>query len=204
MGGEIAQLITMTLPTFLVAIAGFVLAGIFMPKARTAAILVLIASLLSLVHIAYMCLQQFVLIEMLYDDKISSDLFALISSGIYNGLYLIISALMLGAAFSGRHQPVTNAPQNPAINTNAAPHRGGLVLTLGLLGVLLFAPVGIVAWILGNKDLAAMRQGNMDNSGEGMTLAGKVLGILATVMFIVGILVVIAAVAIVATSYRGF
>jgi len=37
-----------------------------------------------------------------------------------------------------------------------------------------------------------------------MTLAGKVLGILATVMFIVGILVVIAAVAIVATSYRGF
>ena len=99
---------------------------------------------------------------------------------------------------------MTNAPQNPAINTNAAPHRGGLVLTLGLLGVLLFAPVGIVAWILGSKDLAAMRQGNMDNSGEGMTLAGKVLGILATVMFIVGILVVIAAVAIVATSYRGF
>ena len=149
MGGEIAQLITMALPTFLVAIAGFVLAGIFMPKARTAAILVLIASLLSLVHIAYMCLQQFVLIEMLYDDRISGDLFGLISSGIYNGLYLIISALMLGAAFTGRHQPVTNAPQNTAINTNAAPHRGGLVLTLGLLGVLLFAPVGIVAWILG-------------------------------------------------------
>ena len=49
-----------------------------------------------------------------------------------------------------------------------------------------------------------MRQGNMDSSGEGMTLAGKVLGILATVMFLLGILAVIAGIVIVATSYRGF
>lgn len=204
MGPETIQLITMTLPTFLVAIAGFALAGIFMATARTASILVLIASLLSLLYIAFMLLQHFVLMEMLYDDKISGDLFGLISSSTYNGLYLIISALMLGAAFAGRHHAVTNTPKNPAINTGAAPHRGGLVLTLGLLGLLLFAPLGIAAWILGNKDLAAMRQGAMDNSGEGMTLAGKILGILATVLMIVAILLVIGAVMIVLSSYRGF
>lgn len=204
MGPETMQLITMTLPTFLVAIAGFVLAGIFMSKARTASILVLIASLLSLLHIAFMCLQHFVLLKMLYDDKISGDFFSLISSSTYNGLYLIISALMLGAAFAGRHHAVTSAPQSPAIDTDMAPHRGGLVLALGLLGVLLFAPIGIAAWILGNKDLAAMRQGTMDNTGEGMTLAGKVLGILATVLLILGSLLVIGTVVVVASSYRGF
>tara|TARA_Y100001934_G_scaffold243114_1_gene299402 strand:+ start:2235 stop:2846 length:612 start_codon:yes stop_codon:yes gene_type:complete len=202
--GNAIQLITMTLPTFLVAIAGFILAGIFMSKARTAAILVLVASLLGLVQIAFMCLQHLVLLEMLYDDRISPDIYALISTSVFNGLYLIISALLLGAAFSGRRYTLTSAPQSDAINPGAAAHRGGLVLTLGLLSVLLFAPIGIAAWILGNKDLAAMRQGTMDNSGEGMTLAGKVLGILATVLMILAIVLVIVAIAIVASNYRGF
>ncbi|MED5387517.1 MAG: hypothetical protein VX793_01595 [Pseudomonadota bacterium] len=202
--GETIQLITMTMPNFLVAVAGFVLAGIFMAKARTAALLVLIASLLSLFHMAFMAFQHFVMLEMLYDDKLSSDTYALVSTGVYNGLYLVISALMLGAAFSGRQHAVTTAPANPVSATRTRAHRGGLVLTLGLLGVLLFAPIGIAAWVLGNRDLAAMRQGSMDASGEGMTLAGKILGILATVMLILGIIVVIGTLIVLVSSYRGF
>lgn len=202
--GETIQLITMTMPNFLVAVAGFVLAGIFMAKARTAALLVLIASLLSLFHMAFMAFQHFVMLEMLYDDKLSSDTYALVSTGVYNGLYLVISALMLGAAFSGRQHAVTTAPANPVSTTGTRAHRGGLVLTLGLLGVLLFAPIGIAAWVLGNRDLAAMRQGSMDASGEGMTLAGKILGILATVMLILGIIVVIGTLIVLVSSYRGF
>jgi hypothetical protein len=41
---------------------------------------------------------------------------------------------------------------------------------------------GPIAWIMGNTDLAQIRAGTMDPSGEGMTQAGRVLGIVATVL----------------------
>jgi hypothetical protein len=78
------------------------------------------------------------------------------------------------------------------------------VLTFGLLGILLFAPLGIVAWILGSKDLNAMGSGNMDSSGEGMTTAGKVLGIIATVLMVIGLLVATAVLAVIAANFRAF
>ncbi|MGJ3254752.1 MAG: hypothetical protein ACFE0K_00345 [Alcanivorax sp.] len=78
------------------------------------------------------------------------------------------------------------------------------MLTFGLLGILLFAPLGIVAWILGSKDLNAMGSGNMDPSGEGMTTAGKVLGIIATVLMVVGLLVAMVVISIIAANFRAF
>jgi hypothetical protein len=59
------------------------------------------------------------------------------------------------------------------------PHRGATILVLGILGLLCTClPLGIVAWIMGNSDLAAMREGRMDRSGEGITRAGQILGII--------------------------
>lgn len=57
------------------------------------------------------------------------------------------------------------------------PHRGVLVLVFGILGIVSCFPLGIAAWVMGNADLAAMQRGEMDRSGEGMTRAGKVCGI---------------------------
>jgi predicted Zn finger-like uncharacterized protein len=69
------------------------------------------------------------------------------------------------------------------------PHRGPLVLVLGILGLLVFAPLGIVAWVLGNNDLKEMRAGRMDPEGESLTNAGRICGIIATIFMIGGVLV---------------
>jgi len=72
-----------------------------------------------------------------------------------------------------------------------APHRGAVILTLGIIGIalqlfcLLCAPfgiislcLGIVAWVMGNNDLREMSAGRMDPSGQGLTQAGKIMGII--------------------------
>ena len=63
-------------------------------------------------------------------------------------------------------------------------HRGALILTLGILSLVLcpLQVLGPVAWTMGNNDLAAMRSGRMDPSGEGITQAGRICGIIGTVL----------------------
>lgn len=201
----LAQLF-MQLPVFLVAIIGFVLAGIFMQRARKSAILVVIASIITLLQSALSIFNQMVLLDLMIDGVISETAYGVIVSGGFTLFYLAISGLLLAAVFTGRNggsinqQTTTTSTEAVAPASTQISHRGELVLTLGLLGLLLFAPLGIAAWILGNKDLASMREGIMDNSGEGMTLAGKVLGILASVLMVIGILLLFGAIVVVAGS----
>lgn len=63
------------------------------------------------------------------------------------------------------------------------PHRATLVLVLGILSLVVCAPIGIAAWIMGKKDLAAMRAGYMDPTGESTTQVGYILGIIGSVLF---------------------
>jgi hypothetical protein len=69
------------------------------------------------------------------------------------------------------------------------PHRGTLILVLGILGLVVCGPLGIAAWIMGSTDLKEMDAGTMDPSGRGQTQAGKICGIIATVLLIVGLVV---------------
>jgi hypothetical protein len=82
------------------------------------------------------------------------------------------------------------------------PHRGGMVLGLGLTSLLLFlgdscicccaiVPIvisgvgvglGIPAWVMGQRDLAKMRDGRMDDSGRGSTQAGWICGMIGTIL----------------------
>jgi hypothetical protein len=69
------------------------------------------------------------------------------------------------------------------------PHRGTLVLILGILSWVVFliccplGPIlGIASWVMGASDLTQMRQGMMDNSGYGMTQAGMIIGIINVVL----------------------
>jgi ferric-dicitrate binding protein FerR (iron transport regulator) len=66
------------------------------------------------------------------------------------------------------------------------PHRGGVVLALGIVGIVACWICGAVAWSMGNKDMAAMRAGVMDPTGEGMTQAGRICGMVGTILGIVG------------------
>ena len=69
------------------------------------------------------------------------------------------------------------------------PHRGTLILVLGILGLVLCAPLGIAAWIMGQGDLKQMDAGQMDPSGRSLTNAGRICGIIATILLALGIIV---------------
>ncbi len=90
-------------------------------------------------------------------------------------------------------QPYGQQPANPYNAPTAsgyqqahyAPHRGGLILTLGILAFFcnfLLIP-GIVAWSLGSSDLKEIKAGRMDPSGHGITMAGMILGIIMTCFY---------------------
>ena len=64
------------------------------------------------------------------------------------------------------------------------PHRGTLILVLGILGIVFCEPLGIADWILGNGDLKEMDAGTMDPSGRSITHAGRICGIVGTVRLI--------------------
>ena len=69
------------------------------------------------------------------------------------------------------------------------PHRGTTILVLGILSLVCCHPLGIAAWLMGNTDLKEMAAGTMDPSGQGTTNAGKICGIIGTVLTVIGVLV---------------
>jgi len=80
--------------------------------------------------------------------------------------------------------PPTPSPQADAIHY--APHRGALILTFGILGIACCFPFGIAAWIMGNNDMQQIEAGMMDPTGKSITNAGKICGIIGTILVIVG------------------
>jgi len=75
-------------------------------------------------------------------------------------------------------------------DTTVQPHRGSLILVFGILSLMTCFVFGIVAWIMGKGDLARMADGTMDPSGEGLTRAGVILGIVAACLNLLAFLMV--------------
>ncbi|MEE3369313.1 MAG: DUF4190 domain-containing protein [Planctomycetota bacterium] len=65
---------------------------------------------------------------------------------------------------------------------NVAPHRGTLILVMGLLSWFCCCGFGIVAWVLGSQDIKLMEAGQMDPSGLGITKAGYWIGIISLLL----------------------
>lgn len=76
-------------------------------------------------------------------------------------------------------------------NTHLRPHRGGLILALGVLGVVTCQLLGIMAWIMGSDDLKEIRAGRMDPSGEGLTQAGTVLGMISALLAAISLMIAV-------------
>lgn len=74
----------------------------------------------------------------------------------------------------------------------SVPHRGGIILALGILCWLFTCPVfSVMAWIMGASDLREMRAGRMDAQGMGLTQAGHILGVIYSLLWIVVLVVAI-------------
>jgi hypothetical protein len=71
----------------------------------------------------------------------------------------------------------------PAGGSSKLPHRGNAVLALGIVS-LFTVPIilGPIAWVMGGHDLKQMRAGVMDSAGEGATNAGRICGMIATLL----------------------
>ena len=66
-------------------------------------------------------------------------------------------------------------------------HRGGIILTLGILGIVLCFICGIIAWVMGKNDLRQMDAGTMDPAGRDLTQAGKICGIIGFIVGCIGV-----------------
>ncbi len=75
------------------------------------------------------------------------------------------------------------------MNGTLRPHRGGMILTFGILGLVCCVIFAILAWVMGSADLNEMAAGSMDPAGEGLTKAGKIMGIIGCALQVLGILV---------------
>jgi hypothetical protein len=63
------------------------------------------------------------------------------------------------------------------------PHRGTLILVLGILSLVLCGFfTGIPAWIMGKGDLAKIQAGHMDPEGVGPTKAGMICGMICCII----------------------
>jgi hypothetical protein len=69
------------------------------------------------------------------------------------------------------------------------PHRGTMILVFGILGLIVCFPFGVVAWVMGNTDLKAMDAGTMDPEGRGTTQAGKIIGMIATILTVLSLII---------------
>lgn len=59
------------------------------------------------------------------------------------------------------------------------------VLILGILGLVLCQILGPFAWVMGNKELAGIDAGRRPPENRGTAQAGRILGIIATVLLVV-------------------
>ena len=68
-------------------------------------------------------------------------------------------------------------------------HRGGVILALGIIGLVLCVICGIIAWVMGNNDLREMNAGRMDPSGRGLTKAGKICGMISVLLMLLWLMI---------------
>jgi hypothetical protein len=88
---------------------------------------------------------------------------------------------------NGGQPPIETVQAYPA-GQPVRPHRGVVILVLGILGLLCCFILGIIAWVMGSGDLREMDAGRMDPSGRGLTQAGKICGIISVVLWILWII----------------
>ena len=78
--------------------------------------------------------------------------------------------------------PAAPTVSQPPAQGGLKPHRGGAVLALGIIGLVLCFICGIIAWVMGKNDLRQMDARTMDPSGRGMTKAGKICGMIGVIL----------------------
>ena len=83
--------------------------------------------------------------------------------------------------------PTAPTVAQPPAQGALKPHRGGVVLTLGILGLVICFICGIIAWVMGKNDLREIDAGTMDPTGRGLTNAGRICGMISVILACAGL-----------------
>jgi hypothetical protein len=78
-------------------------------------------------------------------------------------------------------------------NGSSGSSNATLILILGILSIVICAPLGIAAWIMGNNALAEIDRGEGDLSQRGTISAGRICGMIGVAIWVIGCLVWIVA-----------
>jgi uncharacterized membrane protein YjgN (DUF898 family) len=65
------------------------------------------------------------------------------------------------------------------------------ILVLGILGLVLCQVLGPFAWVMGNKEIAGIDAGRRAPENRGSAQAGRILGIISTVLMIIGVVLLL-------------
>lgn len=86
------------------------------------------------------------------------------------------------------HQP----PQFPS-DSGSYPEQSQAttILVLGILGIVICGILAPFAWSMGNKELAAIDAGRRPPENRGTANAGKILGIIGTVLLTIGLVLIL-------------
>ena len=108
---------------------------------------------------------------------------------------VIVATPVRGAENHPRTAPGDELP-GPAAGQSQRPHRGELILALGIVGLLLGSVlvcpiISMMAWVMGSADLNEMRQGRMDERGHKLTRTGQILGAVYSAIWIVAMAVLL-------------
>jgi uncharacterized membrane protein YjgN (DUF898 family) len=80
-------------------------------------------------------------------------------------------------------------PSDPGAYPEAS--QATTVLVLGILSIVICQILGPFAWVMGNNELAAIDAGRRPPENRGTANAGRILGIIGTVLILVGIVVLV-------------
>jgi uncharacterized membrane protein YjgN (DUF898 family) len=77
------------------------------------------------------------------------------------------------------------------MSNGSGSYNATLILVLGILSIVCLPILGPVAWIMGNNALKELDQGFGNPSSRGLVVAGRILGIIGTVLLILSCIYVI-------------
>ena len=86
-------------------------------------------------------------------------------------------------------------PQFPSGGAYPEQSQATTALVLGILGIVICGILAPFAWNIGNKELAAIDAGRRPPENRGTANAGRILGIIGTVLLAIGLVFVILAIA---------
>jgi hypothetical protein len=102
---------------------------------------------------------------------------------------------------------MSQPPQFPS-ESSAYPEasQATTVLVLGIIGLVFCQILGPFAWVMGNKELEAIEAGRRAPENRGTANAGRILGIISTVLLAISLVLVVLLVAgaVTFTMFDGF